>query len=986
MDSSESLHLDEHLARLLAAYDHRLDEADGHAATIDVRPLLPGERVVEPLSGSNVHQGSLNDLLPDDQRPDPFLAPATHTPETHRVGRFELRRQLGRGGCGIVFLAHDPKLKRDVALKIPRPELMMSPDAKKRLVREATAAAAFDHPNLVPVYETGEIGPVCFIATVFCPGSTLSEWLDRQAFPVPIRQAARLVAQLAEAVQHAHDRGVLHRDLKPNNVILQEVKSDPNQQDAPPGACPLRGDYFTPRVVDFGLAKLADSGPGETATRQVLGTPKYMAPEQAQAKHEDVGPEADVYALGGILYEMLTGRAPYEGATDVEVLRQCIDGNLTPPRHLRADIPRDLEAICLKAMARHPTRRYRSSIELADDLHRFLDGLPTLARPLNGVGRASKWLRRNDQLFALVTVTTISVVLLASGLWSAYRTQLLQTSQDEAQLKEADRQREEHARDADRRLKSAYHLWRTGQRDAMSRTLMETRYAFGLAGVPPDFSTGYLLNRSRQVNTPIPGSPTLMRAVAGSPGGAWFATGHADGAIRIWSREPLRVVETIREPFAPEALHFATEQRLVTPTRSWNLDGTGRAVKSPRDAGVDAPPRSKFSTTLRNGAIEVLDTNGRAVATLFGGDESVLEVIASADGTHVAAVLDERSLGVWDVASGRRHVHHFAAPLHACTFSAKGDQLFVAADDGLHVMEANRDPAGILLHNRSAACIAVSFPPTGDGFVASFANGRMESFANRETAPVVFDAAGRRVIAVVRHNADGVPFGVEKGENSVSVWSFNGAPKRVLHQTVRAVSVELSPAAESVAVGDANGRVTVWGVATGENLGSIDTQRGGPVYGMSFSSNGRWLAVPLEGQAVGLWFIGENAIPLRVAGHPEGTARFRFVGDDRLATAGRSCAVKVWNLQSTREEFTLLGHSARVTCFAASPDLRSLVSGSADGEVRVWDLRTGLETLAMPRHRGPVFAAEFSADGRRLLTCSAFRDRGELAFWDADSE
>lgn len=986
MDSSESLHLDEHLARLLAAYDHRLDEADGHAPTIDVRPLLPGERLVEPLSGSNVHQGSLNDLLPDIHRPDPFLAASIPSHETHRVGRFELRKQLGRGGCGIVFLAHDPKLKRDVALKIPRPELMMSPDARKRLVREATAAAAFDHPNLVPVYETGEIGPVCFIATVFCPGSTLSEWLDRQAFPVPIRQAARLVAQLAEAVQHAHDRGVLHRDLKPNNVILQEVRSDLNQQDAPPGACPLRGDYFIPRVVDFGLAKLADSGPGETATRQVLGTPKYMAPEQAQARHEDVGPEADVYALGGILYEMLTGRAPYEGATDVEVLRQCIDGNLTPPRHLRADIPRDLEAICLKAMARHPTRRYRSSIELADDLHRFLNGLPTLARPLNGVGRASKWLRRNDQLFALVTVTTISVVLLASGLWSAYRTQLLQSSQDEAQLKEADRQREEHARDADRHLKSAYHLWRTGQRDAMSRTLMEARYAFGLAGVPPDFSTGFLLNRSRQVNVPVAGSPSQVRAVAASPGGTWIATRYADGAIRIWAFDSRRVVETIREPFASEPLYFVSEQRLVTSSRAWNVDGAGRASKSPRDAGADAPPRSKYSTTLRNGAIDVAETNGRLVATLFGIDEPIREPIISSDGRHVAAVLDEQSLGVWDVASQKRNVHHFAASLHACAFSAKGDQIFIAAEDGLHILEANRDPAGFALQNRSAASIAVSFPPAGEGFTAAFADGRVESFSDRDNAPVSFDAAGRKAIIVVRHNADGVPFGVEHGGDYVSVWSFNGSPKRVLHQSIRAVSVELSPAAESVAIGDAQGRVTVWNVASGESLGKIDTQRGSPVYGLSYSSNGRWLALPLEGHAVGLWFIGENAIPLRVAGHPEGTTRFHFVGDDRLVTAGRSCAVKVWSLQSTREEFTLLGHSARVTCFASSPDLRSLVSGSADGEVHVWDLRTGLETLAMPRHRGPVFAAEFSPDGRRLLTGSAFRGRGELAFWDAEKE
>src|SRR5437016_4112376 len=171
MTPSDSLHLDEHLARLLAAYDQGLGNGDGRT-TLDV-PVLPpdldaDERLVEPLSGGAVNQGSVGDLLPDSRGIDPFSPSSTAAlPETHRIGRFELRRQLGKGGCGIVFLAYDPKLKREVALKIPRPELLMSPDAKRRLMREAEAAAEFDHPNLVPVYETGEIGPVCFIATAF---------------------------------------------------------------------------------------------------------------------------------------------------------------------------------------------------------------------------------------------------------------------------------------------------------------------------------------------------------------------------------------------------------------------------------------------------------------------------------------------------------------------------------------------------------------------------------------------------------------------------------------------------------------------------------------------------------------------------------------------------------------------------------------------------------------------------------------------------
>src|SRR2546421_8548470 len=278
MDSSDSLKIDENLARFLAAYDHEIDGGDPQAATVNVpmpRPAQPpaDELLVTPLPPSAPNEGSRGEVMPDSHHsgrmspPPLFTTPAPGGP--HRIGRFELRRQLGKGGCGIVFLAYDPKLQREVALKIPRPEMLLNPDARRRLIREALAAAEFDHPNLVPVYETGEIGPVCFVATAFCPGQTLGEWLDKQAFPVPVRQSARLVATVAEAVQHAHDRGVLHRDLKPNNVILQATREDPDEQEPPPGSCQLRGDTFIPRVVDFGLAKLIErGGPSDTNTRQ----------------------------------------------------------------------------------------------------------------------------------------------------------------------------------------------------------------------------------------------------------------------------------------------------------------------------------------------------------------------------------------------------------------------------------------------------------------------------------------------------------------------------------------------------------------------------------------------------------------------------------------------------------------------------------------------------------------------------------------------
>ena len=223
-------------------------------------------------------------------------------------------------------------------------------------------------------------------------------------------------------------------------------------------------------MVDFGLAKLMErGGPSETNTRQILGTPKYMAPEQALARHADVGPTADVYALGVILYELLSGRAPYEGASDVDVLRQSIDGNMTHPRHIRREIPRDLEAICLKAMAKSSDRRYRTAIDLADDLRRFLDGKPTIARPLKWPGRAVRWLRRNDQWVALGVVTTVALLLFAVGSWYMYQTRQLQDNQDRAAKEQEARTVADQQRQYARNVREAFMAWRTGDIKASTR-------------------------------------------------------------------------------------------------------------------------------------------------------------------------------------------------------------------------------------------------------------------------------------------------------------------------------------------------------------------------------------------------------------------------------------------------------------------------------------------------------------------------------------
>jgi serine/threonine protein kinase len=372
-----------------------------------------------------------------------------------QIGRFLIRRELGRGGFGVVFLAHDPLLNREVALKVPRLEGLLDPVLHERFRQEARAAAGLDHPSIVPVYETGEDNGVCYIASAYCPGLTLSTWLREQMAPIPAVAVARLVATLADAVDHAHRRGVLHRDLKPANILLERDEGrgardegkDTYDSTSASSLAP-RPSPLVPKITDFGLAKLVEANTatlqkdGPTYTGNILGTPSYMAPEQASGGGKAVGPTADVYALGTILYEMLIGRPPLRGDTPLDTLFLVRTADPVPPTRLRPGLARDVETICLKCLAKEPAGRYATAADLAADLRRFLNGEPIHARPASVRERAVKWARRRPALAGLVAVSVTAVLSLLTVVLVANAR--LQQQRDHAREKqeEAEQQRQ----------------------------------------------------------------------------------------------------------------------------------------------------------------------------------------------------------------------------------------------------------------------------------------------------------------------------------------------------------------------------------------------------------------------------------------------------------------------------------------------------------------------------------------------------------------
>ena len=370
---------------------------------------------------------------------------AESTPE--RIGRFEIIRELGRGGYGVVFLARDPDLERDVALKVPRPEVMLTPELRQRFVREAKVAAALDHAHVVPVFEVGTVGSISYLASAFCSGTSLSQWLAARPEPVEPVDAARLVMTLAEAVQHAHGRGVLHRDLKPSNILLEQPPASETRhcQVAPPDHL----SALVPRITDFGLAKFLDVSSPETRTTAVLGTPAYMAPEQAAGRAKEIGPAADVYALGAILYELLTRSPPLRRDSDLATLQAVQSEDPRPLRRVRPDVPRDLEAICLKCLEKDPGRRYATATDLAADLNRFLHREPVRARRITAAARFRRWCRRNPAPAALGLLLAATLLLGIIGVtWQWRRAEsnlklaVTQRASAEDNLAEADRQRQ----------------------------------------------------------------------------------------------------------------------------------------------------------------------------------------------------------------------------------------------------------------------------------------------------------------------------------------------------------------------------------------------------------------------------------------------------------------------------------------------------------------------------------------------------------------
>jgi WD40 repeat protein/predicted Ser/Thr protein kinase len=869
---------------------------------------------------------------------------------------YEVLAELGRGAMGKVYRAVQFRPRRPVALKVIRTARQDNERLLARFRAEAEALAALNHPHIVQVYEVGEHQGLPFFSMEYVEGGSLADRLAKE-------EAARLAEALARAVQSAHDRNIIHRDLKPSNILL-----------APDGK---------PKVTDFGLAKRLDEE-GATLDGEVLGTPGYMAPELI-GKAREAGPATDVYSLGAVLYELLTGRSPFKG-TLWEVLRQVRDRPPEAPHRLRPDVPRDLEAICLKCLEKDPGDRYPTAGALAADLWNFLHGMPT-DRP------TSAWRRLKADLY-------FKNLALAEREWSARKPQHIDPYLDACPPEL--RGWEWYCLRGMRRGK----LLTLAAHEDVVYSVCFRHDGKCLASISDDQTIRIWDVTSGECVRILSGHTDQIYATRFSADGTRLVGASQDGVVRVWDLETGEVRALAGHEDVVVGVDCSPEGYLIasasddTTVRLW--DGvTGELLRVHAGHGdmvncVAFDPTGRllasgsYDETVRLWDVASGNEVGRLAHASF-----VWTVAFSPDGRRLASGGGDGTVRVWDVETGEelhRLVGH-GGVVWSVAFCPDGERPRLASagwDKTVRLWDTVLGREAVCLRGHRDAVNSVAFSPDGK-FLASGSDDRTVVVWPAEDDPgesavlaTLRDEPPSFVHTVAFHPSGGLLASAHE-DRKVRIWDVSDLTKGKLLRGLSGHSslvtgMCFSADGSRLASASADKTLRIWDPHTGDLLCTLrgHTDR---IYGVAFSPDGRWLASAGWDRTVRLWDVGAEREVRCLTGHTNWVWSVAFSPDGRrLASASTDWTVRLWDLAGPRELVVLRGHTLKVQGVCFSPDGTRLASASSDQTVKVWDVAGARELATLHGHTDRVYKVAFSPDGQ--LLASASEDQ-TVKVWDA---
>jgi WD40 repeat protein/serine/threonine protein kinase len=822
---------------------------------------------------------------------------------------YEVLGELGRGGMGVVYKARQIGLNRLVAVKMILTGLHAGPQEVARFRREAEAVAQLQHPNIVQIYEVGEAAGRPFLALEYVDGGSLERLAAGR--PQPAEAAAKLVETLARAMDYAHHRGVVHRDLKPANILLMR-NGECGMRNEGPGDSSLRiphSEFRIPKITDFGLAKLLDTGAsGPTKSGDLLGTPSYMAPEQVEGPTVAIGPATDVWALGAILYELLTGGLPFKGESPLETLMQVRFPEPVSPSRLQPKLPRDLVTICMTCLHKQPHKRYAGAADLADDLQRFLRREPIRARRISSVERAVKWARRRPAvaaLLALIVLVTVTSLAVFFELWQRAEEgwRNAESERDAKDLAYKREQAQRHERDFQLYLNRVA----LAQHELLANNVGRANQL--LDDCPPEFRQWEWWHLRRRCHPDVyslslPPPAAQVGDVAFSPDGRWIAALRRDHTLVV-------------SDAASREVRYTTA---LDPGRyeTWML-------------GVAFSPTGRhLAVADQDSLVRVCDAatggNLRAFAGHLG---PVTHVAFSPDGQRLASVSDDGKMRVWDVRTGQ----------------------------AIHVLTTG--------HGRT---IGVAWSPAGTMGATGGDDGKVRLWDLTDGKELRTLPGHRSMVLTVRFSPDGRFLASGGWDGLVKIWNtVTGTEVHTLSGHAAPVwSVAFSPDGLHVASAGFDGGLKIWNAWSGDELFRLSGQSG-PVNGVGFSPDGRLLAAGGDDYTVRVWDATREREVVEMYG--SGwlySVAFNPVDRHIVASGGNNQDVKVWDTRTAATRHIFGGLRGEITTVVFSADGQRLAAANNRRQAKVWDLRTGKEIAPSQGRLDGVVALAFSPEGQLL--------------------